>query len=94
MNVPSNSLTVAQKLTVSIPWALTTAPANQDLLEMAYSVKVRWRAGPEWDNHNARVVLSCPMGTRESMPLAHRATPILSFSYHLLPVDLLLLLLL
>lgn len=74
MNVPSSNIVVLRKLTASIPWAPTTAHANQDLLEMAYSVKVRWRAGPEWDNHGAKVVLPCPMGTRGSMSLAHRAT--------------------
>lgn len=74
MNVPSSNIAVLRKLTASIPWAPTTAHANQDLLEMAYSVKVRWRAGPEWDNHGAKVVLPCPMGTRGSMSLAHRVT--------------------
>lgn len=67
MNVRSSNIVVLRKLAASIPWAPTTARANQDLLEMAYSVKVRWRAGPEWDNH-------CPMGTRGSTSLAHRAT--------------------
>lgn len=67
MNARSSNIVVLRKLAASIPWAPTTARANQDLLEMAYSVKVRWRAGPEWDNH-------CPMGTRGSTSLAHRAT--------------------
>lgn len=74
MNVPSSNTVVLRKLTASIPWAPTTARADQDLLEMAYSVKVRWRAGPERDNHGAKVVLPCPMGTRGSTSLAHRAT--------------------